>query len=209
MKRKLQRRNGFTLLDVAVASVLTAILAVMLSSTWVMFSKPTSSLIAWGQLFQEMDIAVATLARDLGGSLPDNQTGNKNQWLLIGCKTTNDLDGDHLMLCFDGGNSPSGELKWTTTGNTIIDYYVDSSKHVLYRKKTDTSDQYGKFVVVASNVESPVAGVNGMVIDNDPNDGNNLRIQLTFTFHFPGESGSHYWMQPLSRKCVLIVKKMP
>jgi type II secretory pathway component PulJ len=212
MKRQQQRRNAFTLLDVAVASVLTAVLATMLSSTWGMFSKPTSSLIAWGQLFQEMDIAVATLARDLGGSLPENPNGsNKRQGLLVGCKTTNDLTyGDHLLLCFDGGNAPDGLASWNSdTDDTIIDYYVDSSKRVLYRQNMKTGN--GNAVVVASNVESSITGVNGLVItDITPSDPNgNLRIELTFTFHFPGESGSHYWMQPLSRKCILIVKKMP
>jgi hypothetical protein len=203
MKATFQRRNGFTLLDVTTASILTAVLAVMLSSTWARFSRPTSSLVAWGQLFQEMDLAVASLARDLGGGLPDDQTGNKQQGLLVGCTTTHDLNGDHLKLSFSA----------TSTDDVTIDYYVDGVQHTLMRQLQRTNPTTHVTTtaihVVASNVESTVSGANGLIVDDDPNDANNLRIRLTFTFHFPGESGGTYWMAPLSRTCVLIVKKQP
>lgn len=207
MKRNRQRQTGFTLLDVATASVMTAVLAMLISSTWALFIKPTSSLIAWGKLFQEMDIAVTTMARDLGGSLPDTPTGNKRAGLLLACKTENDLTyGDHLLLCFDGGTTPDGVADWSSgTDDTIIDYYVDPATHTLYRQNKKTN----KTVVVASNVESPSEGVGGMTITDDPLDGTNLQIQLAFTHHYPGETSSRHWMTPLSRGCTLIVKKSP
>ena len=43
-------------------------LSVLLSTTWVLLNHPTADLIVWGQLFQEMDLATASIARDLGGA---------------------------------------------------------------------------------------------------------------------------------------------
>lgn len=205
MRRARRRQNGFTLLDVATASALTAALAITLSSTWILFGRPTSSLIAWGQLFQEMDIAAATLSRDLGGGLPGDQIGSKRLGLLLECKKDNTVaEGDHLKLCFDGGISPDGVATWTPGADTIIDYYVNPDTHKLMRQENG-----GTPVVVASNVESLDSSLSGMVIDEDPNNTNNLRVQLSFTFHFPGETGGNYWMEPLTRKCILIIKKTP
>jgi len=92
MKTISQRRNGFTLVEVTVASGLTVLLAVVLASTWAALNRPTSDLIAWTRLFQEMDIAVASIARDLGGSLPEYQDiasgtlGGKADGHLVKCR---------------------------------------------------------------------------------------------------------------------------
>lgn len=134
-----QRRVGFTLVEVTIACSLTVFLAIMLSTTWALLMRPTADLIAWGQLFQEMDIAANTLARDLGGSQLDydetGYLGEKNQGVLLAWKP-NVTNGDHLMLCFDGGTSPDGNIDdWDSPANdTVIDYYVDEGS--LIRKSS-------------------------------------------------------------------------
>ena len=137
MTMMFQRRRGFTLLEVTLVSGLTVFLAVLLSSTWVLLRRPTAELIAWGQIFQEMDLAVASLARDLGGSLSDynyagGQLGGKQQGCLLECRCANDSYGDHFQLCFDGGVSPNGQADWGPP-DTVIDYYVNGDSHTLIR----------------------------------------------------------------------------
>jgi type II secretory pathway component PulJ len=150
-----QRRVGFTLVEVTIACSLTVFLAIMLSTTWALLMRPTSDLIAWGQLFQEMDIAVTTLARDLGGSQLDcdetGYLGEKSQGLLLAWSAPS-TDSDHLLLCFDGGTPPDGVATWETpTDDTIIDYYVDDNTHSLIRKSSKApSTPY----TVANNVKS-------------------------------------------------------
>ena len=130
MKPSLQRRNGFTLLEVTVTSVLTVSLAVMLGTTWRQLNGPMSDLVVWGELFQEMDIAVAAIARDLGGTLPeysnsDGTLGGKGQGMLLACRANN--NGSHLQLCFDGGPNPDGIADWGQSNDTVIDYCVDGA----------------------------------------------------------------------------------
>ena len=200
MKLPIQRRSGFTLIEMTIATSLTVILAMMLSTSWVMLNRPTSSLIAWGQLFQEMDIAVTSLARDLGGSQfdyenADGRPGDMRQGLLIECRRTNDLDGDHFQICFDG-DDPDGTATWDmTTGDTVIDYYMNEDTSTLVRSNLKT----GTLFHVASNVED-------MTVVDDPNDGNNLRMELTFQFpnYVPKDE-----TEPLTRTCILITKKNP
>jgi type II secretory pathway component PulJ len=155
MKSPNHRRTGFTLVEVTIACALTVFLAIMLSTTWAMLMRPTADLIAWGQLFQEMDISVATLSRDLGGSQLDcdetGYLGEKNQGLLLAWKSPVTKD-DHLLLCFDGGSPTDGVATWESpTDDTIIDYYVDENANALMRKSSKSpSTPY----TVANNVKS-------------------------------------------------------
>jgi hypothetical protein len=190
-----QRRRGFTLLEVTLVSGLTVFLAVLLSSTWALLSRPTAELIAWGQIFQEMDLAVASLARDLGGSLSDyqdasGQPGGKQQGALVECRQSSDINGDHLQLCFDGGDSPNGQADWNPpTSDTIVDYYVCSDSHTLVRWNQTT----GTFFKAAKNVDQL------QVVDNGDN------FQITLRFRYVPEHGT----RALVRSCTLTAKKKP
>ena len=200
MKSPLHHRNGFTLVEVTIACSLTAFLAILLSTTWVLLMRPTADLIVWGQIFQEMDIAVASLARDLGGSLPDcmdssNLLDKKTQGILLECKSSNDSDGDHLLLCFDGGASPDSTADWgISTSDTVIDYYVhvDGNLHSLIRLNKKTGTQF----TVATDVSNISVG-------DAPSDATRLQIVLTFS-HDVKATG-----KTLTRKCILIAKKHP
>ncbi len=201
-------RNGFTLVEVVLASGLTVFLAVVLSTTWACLSRPTSELIAWSQLFQEMDLATAALARDLGGALPEFRDasgglGGKKQGRLLACMCTTDSAGDHLWLCYDGGTNPDGVATWDlSTGDTTIEYYVDpatdpgSGSFQRLIRVNHTGSTTATFTVARY-----VASMN--VIDGG---GDSLCIVLNFQFINYVPTGS---AQPLSRQCTLIVKKNP
>ena len=199
MMSSLKRRSGFTLVEVTIACALTAFLAVLLSTTWALLMRPTADLIAWGQLFQEMDIAVASLARDLGGSqldfrdISNNWPGEKRQGRLLACSGTfSDANGNHLRLCFDGGeppDNPNNTADWETP-DTVIDYYVDAGSKKLIRLNQNT----GTLFTVAKNVDS-------MTIT--PSGATDLQIVL----EFKGDVTATH--KTLSRKCTLIVKTIP
>ena len=140
----MRRRSGFSLVEVSVACVLTAFLAVMLSTTWRLLMPSTTDLIVWGQLFQEMQIAVAAIGRDAGGALPEDCSrpvaSAKQQGLLLACRKTTTAR-DHLQLCFDGvypygaasrAPPPTALGRRGTATDTIIDYQVvASSAHAV------------------------------------------------------------------------------
>lgn len=207
MKPAMQRQTGFSLVEVSVACVLTAFLAVMLSATWRLLMPSTTDLIVWSQLFQEMQIAAAAIGRDTGGALPDNGcAGAKQQGLLLACKKTTDANGDHLQFCFDGvypygagsqGYAASGTATWDNK-DTIIDYQVVASSHTLLRSNLTT----GGSATVASNVED-------MTIDDT--DVNSMTITVTFAYHFPhpADKTADSWKAPLTRKCTFVVRKKP
>ena len=193
-----QPRTAFTLTELTVASTLTVMLAITLSSTWMLMGRPTSSLIAWGQLFQEMDIAVASLCRDLGGSLPDYRDatgtpGGDCHGQLVGCKGDSSAYGYPLQLCFDGGDSPDGQPDWGVE-DTQVKYCVTDSE--LIREKIVPGSPTTRFVV-AGNVDS-------LTVADEGSD--SLRITLRFAFAGYHPSGS---TEPLSRTCILVVKKLP
>jgi type II secretory pathway component PulJ len=193
MKSSLQHRSGFTLLEMTVACWLTALLAVLLSTTWVLLMRPTADLIASGQLFQEMDIAVTTLARDLGGSLPDNQyAGAKKVGRLLGVQQS-PADSNKLELWFDGGNNTdSPPTTWSPLpDDTVIDYYVNSASNSLIRSSSKASSTP---FTVANNVASMIV---------TPIDATHLQIDLTFSC-VVGATNTN-----LTRKCTLIVSTNP
>ena len=193
MKSSLQRRSGFTLVEMTVACWLTALLAVMLSTTWVLLMRPTADLLAAGQLFQEMDIAVTTLARDLGGSLPDNQyVGAKKVGRLLGVQQS-PTDSNKLELWFDGGNNAdSPPTTWNPLpDDTVIDYYVNSASNSLIRSSSKASST--PFTVANDVVGMSVA----------PRDAGHLQIDLTFSCVVNSTSTT------LTRKCTLIVSTHP
>ncbi|MFZ1935951.1 MAG: prepilin-type N-terminal cleavage/methylation domain-containing protein [Thermoguttaceae bacterium] len=203
----MQRRSGFTLVEVSVACVLTAFLAVVLSTTWRLLMPSTADLIVWGQLFQEMQIAVATLSRDVGGALPDNgYAGAKQQGRLLACRK--DPVYGHLQLCFDGvypygagsqGTAADGaQADWSGNSDTVIDYSVDGSFRLI-RTNTATVAQF----TVATNVYGLDASGNQIPGISITDNGTYLTIVLTFS------SVVKMTNKTLSRTCTLIVNKTP
>jgi hypothetical protein len=211
-----ERRHGFTLIELTIASSLTILIALMLSTSWFMLNRPTHSLIAWGQLFQEMDIATNMLARDLGGCLPDyvniqGQLGIKSEALLWKCERINDLADGFLRLHFDANStvvSPSNDPD--DPGDYKVDYYLDDDHKTLVRRKWYTSSGDPISVVnVASNLEKMEVDYllpDMTTVTDDAEAAPFLRIRLTFQFpnYYPKDETT-----PLTRTCVLVIKKNP
>jgi prepilin-type N-terminal cleavage/methylation domain-containing protein len=122
------RRKAFTLVEVMVVSGLMAFLAVLISSAWGSLGRPTVALIRRSQCMQEIDMAVAVLARDLGGSLPGSV-------------------GDKKLARFSS---------WSPNGDTL-DIYFNGVEHIAYsleNKKLIRKTNDGKTFTAARNVES-------------------------------------------------------
>jgi type II secretory pathway component PulJ len=202
MRSFVHRRSGFSLVEVTIACSLTAFLAVMLSTTWVLLMRPTTDLIAWGQLFQEMDIAVATLSRDLGGCQLDYEDadscpGEKTQGLLLAWQSPL-TDTDHFSLCFDGGDSPDGIADWGLPHDTVIEYSVVGSSLVRWNKKKYPGDASKAFTVANNVAEMKVTST-----------ATTIEIELTFRIELKLRDVHTGEKRQLTRKCTLIANKKP
>ena len=157
-------REGFTLLEVLVASGLLALLAAVLSTTWSSVGHTTSDVIARSRVAQEMDLAVNSLARDLGGSLADGagRLGGKKQSALVGWMTPG---SSQLWLCFDSPANPDGVAEWGPP-DTVIVYMLMGNRLVRWNQTAATA------FTVAGNVD----GFGLSIL------GNQLQIDLTFTY---------------------------
>jgi hypothetical protein len=183
-------RRGFTLVEITVVTGLTVFLAVLLSSVWKNLNVFTTDAVGRGQLIQEMDMAAASLSRDLGGSLPikastssvdaDSQRPDQGRW--IGWQHPSNSE---LWLCFDAGACPDGAPDWSGTTDTVIRYFLvpdpdaNATTQILVRENRNTSTQF----VVARNV-------NGMTVDVDP--GNNF-ARIALQFRYQRHSGARYF----------------
>jgi type II secretory pathway component PulJ len=153
--------GGFTVMEMMIVCAMTTLLAVMFSMAWSGLGQPSADALVRCQVAQEAQLATASLATDLGGSLPGQVTGTKQAGQLVGCMI---VGGSQLRLCFDGGGL-NGVADWVSP-DTVIRYYVEDGKLIRWNETADT------LFYVASNVESLV-----------PSElGSEVRIDLTFTF---------------------------
>jgi hypothetical protein len=158
------RREAFTLVECVIVSGLLVFVAMLLSATWSGLGRPIADNITRGRLTQEANLAAASLARDLEGSLsnPEGRLGTKQQARFVGRMQPNH---SQLWLCFDGGDTPNGVADWGPP-DTVIVYEVDSNKLIRWDQKLNTN------FVVAQNVD------NMQVQDL----GDSVQIMLTFKY---------------------------
>jgi type II secretory pathway component PulJ len=140
-----------------------AVLALVISTAWSDVGRTAVDLIARTQVLQEMDMAVATLSRDLGGSLanPNGRLNGKTQGQLVGVRTVS----GQLQLCYHGGSTPAGQPQWAPPDATII---YQLSGNALMRSDGSTTPEF----TVARNVTAM----------NITQDQTFIYIGLTFTF---------------------------
>jgi type II secretory pathway component PulJ len=132
-----RRRAGFTVVELAVTSFLMALVAVLLSATWVAFCRPAIDAAVRCRLAQEASLAAASLARDYGGTLAGagGSLGAKTDGQFVGRMVP---DPGQLSLCFHGGGSSADfSPKWTAP-DTVITYYLASNQLIRWDQGTGT-----------------------------------------------------------------------
>lgn len=141
-----RHRRGFSLIEVSISSGLLVFLSLLLATTWTGLGRPLLQTMYRSRIAEESHMALACLARDLGGCQPgsDGVVGAKTDRALVG---RTQPGGAELWLCFDGGATPNGTADWLAPDVVITYAVVDGA---LVRTDQSTGSEY----VVANNVES-------------------------------------------------------
>jgi type II secretory pathway component PulJ len=134
---RFHRRSGFTLVETMLVSALMIFLAGLISATWAGLGRPTTDLVVRSRLAHEASLAVASLTRDLGGSLANNEgrLGGKTQARFVGRMQPS---SSQLWLCFDGGADPNGMADWGPP-DTVIVYEVQANSIVRWDQTANTT----------------------------------------------------------------------
>jgi type II secretory pathway component PulJ len=162
--RRRGSRPGFTLLEATIVSGLMAVLAVLLAAVWAGFGQPARDIVERARVSQEAQLAIAALARDLGGSLANAaaRLGTQEQGAWVGWLHPG---GTQLWLCFDGGNNPNGEADWSSP-DTVITYLLEEDRLVRWDQTANTTFTVARYL---DRLEVRSAG-------------SNLQIVLTFVY---------------------------
>ncbi len=188
-------RPGFTLIEMMIVSGLMAFLAILLSSAWSGLGRSAADVSVRSQLLQELDLAVASLSRDLGGSFPipfnlppsDTDYGEKNDWKLVTCRQgANNEFGNTLELQYQKGDD-----KISVSYELAPDPDGDVTTRILVRKTIDTESNESTFTVARC--------LDAMRVSWD--DDKWTTIELTFTESRP--------FAEYTRKCTLKAEYLP
>jgi hypothetical protein len=186
---------GFTITEVIVVSGLMAFLAMLLASASAGIGRPAAEVIRRGQGLQEMNMVVASLARDLGGCLsdPPGRLGTKTLGQLSECLCLSDAQyppNSILRLSFNNGTNPE----------TVVQYYV--------RPDPTAAAALGQnaFWLIREDSTAPATftvarNLNGFQVARLTS--SSLQINLSFLYRVhqpPGQA------QYLTRTCSLIAK---
>ena len=197
MRKHVSRnRRGFTLVEVTLVAGLTVFLAVLLASVWKNINLFTTDAVGRGQLMQEMDLAAASLSRDLAGSLPVLATSTFSNGKLDSGRW---IDWQHpyntdLWLCYDGGTNPDGvpDSNWmhSNPNDTVIHYYlvVDPNQDALDSNHTNI---LVRDTIVNSSVVSTfhvARSVKSMTVDEDAG-----FVKITLQFKYQQHVGSNWF----------------
>lgn len=129
-------RRGFSVVEMAIVSVLLALLAMLLASTWRGFCLPTIEAAARCRIAQEANLAAASLARDLGGSLanPEGRIGKKTDGQFVGRMQPSE---SWLRLCFHGATGTDTSPQWGDP-DTVISYQLQGDSLVRWDESAGT-----------------------------------------------------------------------
>ncbi len=166
-KGQCPRCRGFTIIEMVVATFLTALLAVLLAVAMATFARPAAEVDGRTKLALEASIAAESLARDLGGFLADNSgtPGTLNQYQFTSWSFS--TDGSTLYLNYQGASGPP----------LIVTYQQDPQHYQLIRNQLSTGVQN----VVAQHVTS-------FHVAADTANPNNVRVQLGLTYPDPSST---------------------
>lgn len=141
-KSRMSPFSGFTLTEVMLVSGLMSLLVLLISGAWRGLGRSSVDAVVRCRVAQEANLAVDSLARDLGGSLADQTTGKKEAGRMVGRLV---VAGSQLWLCFDGG--PADGVAWWFPPDTVITYHVQGSQLIR------SDQQAGVALAVADNVK--------------------------------------------------------
>lgn len=176
-------RQGFTLIEMSIASVLMALLALILSESSRTLGRATVDLIARAQLAQEMDFAAAALSRDLGGCVVNSVGQTDTTFFPISKETA----PPSAYFMTPRGTTSGNSIQWRLDNNDEITYRLDASNSDLWKRNNliriyhDESENKDTTFTVARNVDSFLATWSS--------DGKTLSIGIDFSCNFRyGES---------------------
>ncbi|MGB7344014.1 MAG: prepilin-type N-terminal cleavage/methylation domain-containing protein [Pirellulaceae bacterium] len=110
-----KKRCGFSLLEITIASIISAILVLMASGVAVDVSRHMAANIVETQVAAEARLAIESFRRDFGGNSPDAQQGDRAEWRLVGRMIPNSRE---LRLCFDASQNATAD--WIAPDHVVI-----------------------------------------------------------------------------------------
>jgi prepilin-type N-terminal cleavage/methylation domain-containing protein len=128
------RRRGFSMMEMIVASALAALLGLLLAQACVTFGRNALDVEARARIAREAILVTQSLACDLGGFLADTpgRTGTVTQFPLFGNPpwdlTQGTPPGSILLLNFQGASPIVIKYEWLSEGNQLV--RLDSSTNV-------------------------------------------------------------------------------
>ncbi len=161
------RRRGFSMMELIIASMLTAMLGVLLAQACVTFGRPALEVESRARITQEAILATQSLACDLGGFLADSpgRTGTSSQYNFVSPPwnlTNGSPPGSELWLNFQGASSED---------LFFIRYYLDGKNLCRYNTSTTVN------TTIASHVT-------GFTVEQDPISASNVQINITIAYRF-------------------------
>ena len=134
-------RQGFTLTEIMLVGGLMSLLVLLISGAWKGLGRSSVDAVVRCRVAQEANLAVESLARDLGGGLAGQIAGDKPLGRAVGRLV---VAGSQLWLCFDG-QPVDGVADWGPP-DTVIVYEVQGGQLIR------CDQQAGTALVVADKV---------------------------------------------------------
>jgi type II secretory pathway component PulJ len=142
-------RQGFSVLEVTVANLLLALLAIVASSSMIHLGRPMIDQSRRVELHEQAELARRFLSQDLGGQLARVITGPQNLGKEVGRQVLNESE---LRICFDGG-SADGIPQWSQP-DSVLRYYHVGDALIRFDEQTQQKITVAKYVsdfIVTSN----------------------------------------------------------
>jgi hypothetical protein len=155
------RRRGFSMMEMIVASMLAALLGILLAGACATFGRPALEVEARARITQESIMAAQSLACDLGGFLADSpgRTGTLSQYQFVDWDLS---QGDVVLLNFQGASS--NDL-------VIISYQLQGSQLVRSNSSTGVTTTIANYVT-------------GFTVAPVPNNAKQALITITIAFRY-------------------------
>jgi len=155
-----------SLLEVTIGSMMVAVVTMMAASIAVDMTRNTTESIRRTRVATQARLAIESFRRDFGGNDPDQRSGDRSQWRLIGRQIPN---AGELRLCYD--SDVDGTADWIAP-DRVITYTLDEGQLIR-------SDQIsGNEIIVADLIDEINFSVTGGSFF--PTTGSEIRIEIEF-----------------------------